>query len=844
MSKKKKVLVIGWDAADWQVINPLMEQGLMPTLKSFLAEAAFGNISTLDPPYSPMLWTSIATGKYAFDHGVLGFTELLPDGSGIRPISAHSRKVKAIWNILNQEGYKSNVVSWWPSNPVDNINGVMVSNFYQHAKTKFNEDWPLVEGTVNSDLHREMLAELRVHPGELSEAHLTPFLPNLKDLDLENDKTLFSTMKILAHAASVHNATTYLMEETEWDFMAVYHDAIDHMCHLAMKYRAPKLEGIADKDFENYRHLVDGMYRFHDMMLERTLSLIDDDTYVVIVSDHGFRSDHSRMVKIPMGPATPAIEHRPYGILAIKGPGIKKGEKIFGATVLDITPTLLHIMGLPVGNDMAGNVLTGALSQFTTPDYIDSWEKVEGNHGMVKQDAKNDPEAERQAMQQLIDLGYVDKEEKSLEQRILITRRETAMNLARTYIHAGYKRKAIPVLEEVVAEKPHKYSELLLLSLYAELGELTKADELLKVCKEKYPKSTNLAFSEAILQWQRGHTRNAVALFNTLMQQRPTPELYLQIAKTYNASGYHEEAKEVAQKGIQLDTEDAFLNHQLGVALLRLGEYEKALEQFFKVIEIHYYFPKAHHYIGEALYQLGLYQNAAEAWELSASMAPRDAMTRKWLVKVYAENLNMPERAAFHQEKLPDQSKEIIVVSGLPRSGTSMMMRMLKSAGIPILVDEKREADDNNPHGYFEYEPVKNLANDATWVPKAEGKTVKIIAQLLPYLPSKHRYKIIFMNREISEVLISQQLMLGRTREQAIRNYPFKLAQTYYDQLDRVRQWADAQPNLDILEVSYADAHNHPVETAKKVIAFLDRELDAEQMAKAVDKSLYRNQTV
>lgn len=841
--KKKKVLVIGWDAADWQVINPLMEQGLMPTLKKFLSESSYGNIATLDPPYSPMLWTSIATGKHAFDHGVLGFTELLPDGSGIRPISAHSRKVKAVWNILNQESYKSNVVAWWPSNPVDDINGVMVSNFYQNAKTKMEEEWPLVEGTVNDPAHRDALAELRVHPGELTEAHIAPFIPNLKNLDLEKDKPLLNVIKILAHASSVHNATTYLLEETEWDFMAVYHDAIDHACHLAMKYRAPKLDTIKEEDFENYRHIVDGMYRFHDMMLERTLSLIDDDTYVMLLSDHGFRSDHTRIPKIPMGPATPAIEHRPYGIVAMRGPGIKKGQQIFGASLLDITPTILHLYGLPIGKDMAGNVLANAFIEPPKSTYIDSWEKVAGNDGMVTKDAVVDPEAQEQAMQQLIELGYVDKREKSLSKRIEITVRESQMNLARSYIHAGQKRKAVPVMEEVVESNPHKYSHLLLLSLYNQLGELTKADELLQVCKEKYPESTNLKFEEAMLLWQCGKTGPATKLFNELIETRPTSELFQQIGKAYNANGFYDSAKEMLLRGLELEVEDTYLNHQLGFALLRLGEYERALEQFFKVIETHYHFPKAHHFIGEALYHLGLYEHAAQAWELAAAMAPKDQQTRKWLIKVYDEHLHLSDKAMEHESVLPDPAKEIIVVSGLPRSGTSMMMRMLSSAGIAILADEQRDADNNNPHGYFEYEPVKKLAMDASWMPEAEGKSVKIIAQLLPYLPLKHRYKIIFMEREISEVLISQQLMLGKTREQAIRNYPFKLAQTYFNQIERVKQWIDNQPQIDFLSVNYADAHRNPRETALKVISFLERDLDADQMMGAIDKKLYRNQT-
>ena len=101
----------------------------MPSLKKFLSEGVRGNIATLDPPLSPMLWTSIATGKRAYDHGILGFVEPDPNGIDVRSVNSTSRKVKAIWNILNQEGFKSNITAWWPSFPVENSNGNMVCNF-------------------------------------------------------------------------------------------------------------------------------------------------------------------------------------------------------------------------------------------------------------------------------------------------------------------------------------------------------------------------------------------------------------------------------------------------------------------------------------------------------------------------------------------------------------------------------------------------------------------------------------------------------------------------------------------------------------------------------------------
>jgi len=842
MSKKKKVLLIGWDAADWQIIDELMAKGLMPTLKKFLSESSYGNIATLDPPYSPMLWTTMATGKHAFDHGVHGFTEILPDGSGIRPISAHSRKVKAIWNILNQEGYKSNVVAWWPSNPVEDINGVMVSNFYQHARTKYGDEWPLLDGTINKEEHREALAELRVHPQELTSAHLQPFIPNLKNLKPEEDKILASTAKILAHCSSVHNATTYLLEETEWDFMAVYHDAIDHICHLGMKYRAPKLEGIKDEDFENYRDLVDSIYRFHDMMLDRTLDLIDDETYVMIVSDHGFRSDHTRMVQIPKGPATPALEHRPYGMVALRGPGIKSGEKIFGASVLDVTPTLLQLMDLPIGEDMAGHVLTNIFEDTPKLRTIPSWESKKGNAAMLSDNVVTDPVAEEQAMEQLIELGYVEKQDENLTKRMAVTRREASMNLARSYIHAGKKAKALPILEEVVAENPHKPSRYMLISSYLGAGELKKAEALIKECKGIYENSINLDYYEALLLWQRGKRKKATEIFETVAREKPSTEVLLEIGRAYNAQGMHKKAQSFLEQALTHGQEDAIVHHQLGVALYRQNELEAALDNFFKAVEIFYHFPKAHAFIGEILHKMGLYENAAEALELAATMGPGDANTRKWLVKIYTENLNQPEKAKTHIDALPDKSKEIVVVSGLPRSGTSMMMQILEKGGIGPLTDNERVADNSNPHGYYEYEAVKNMANDISWMKNAEGKAVKIIAQLLPYLPNKHRYKIILMDREISEVLISQQIMLGKTREQAIKNYPFKMAQIFFEQIEKVHKWVELQPNVELLVIKYHEAIENPEDTANKVAKFLDRDMDLQNMLKAIDKKLYRNQ--
>jgi len=262
-----KVLVIGWDAADWKVVSALVDQGKMPHTAKLIERGVMGDLATLHPVLSPMLWTSIATGKRPYKHGILGFSEPTPDGGGIQPVSQLSRKTKAIWNILNQSGYRSHVIGWWPSHPVEPVNGVMVSNHFHTAVGPPEQPWPLAPGMVHPRRLEETLAALRLNPNELVPEQVLPFVPRAREIDQDKDRRLASVMKILAECASVHAAATWAMEHEPWDFMGVYYDAIDHFCHGFMKYHPPRRPHIPERDYELYHGVVEAAYRFHDMML-------------------------------------------------------------------------------------------------------------------------------------------------------------------------------------------------------------------------------------------------------------------------------------------------------------------------------------------------------------------------------------------------------------------------------------------------------------------------------------------------------------------------------------------------------------------------------------------------
>jgi hypothetical protein len=182
---------------------------------------------------------------------------------------------------------------------------------------------------------------------------------------------------------------------------------------------------------------------------------------------------------------------------------------------------------------------------------------------------------------------------------------------------------------------------------------------------------------------------------------------------------------------------------------------------------------------------------------------------------------------------------EIIIVSGLPRSGTSLMMQMLDNGGVEVVTDNIRTADTDNPRGYYELEKVKRLKQDASWLPQTRGKAFKMVSQLLYDLPPGKSYRIIFMERDLDEVLVSQEKMLQRLGRRAAPREEMK--RSYALHLARLHDWLGRQPHMQVLCVSYNDLLERPELQAERVSRFLDGRASAERMAGSVDPSLYRN---
>jgi len=183
----------------------------------------------------------------------------------------------------------------------------------------------------------------------------------------------------------------------------------------------------------------------------------------------------------------------------------------------------------------------------------------------------------------------------------------------------------------------------------------------------------------------------------------------------------------------------------------------------------------------------------------------------------------------------------VTIVSGLPRSGTSLMMQMLAAGGMEVLTDGQRAADQHNPRGYFELEAVKHTRGDSSWLAQAQGKVVKVVHLLLPHLPVDREYRVIFMQRDLTEVIASQRAML-QTQGRPAANLPdSNLAEIFGKQLAQVDQWLVRNPNFRVLHLQHRNVIEMPLTVAQQIADFLGGALGPGRMAAAVEPSLYRH---
>lgn len=366
----ERILLIGLDGADWQIIDALIAEGRLPNLARLKRTGAHTSLRSEPPMLSPLLWTSIATGKPAAEHGIIDFLVADPKTGRKVPITSAHRKVRALWNITSQAGLSTHVVAWWATWPAEEIAGSMVSDRLAYSLFAYRDRPEDRMGLVWPPELIDRVAALRVTQDAISLADVRSFAPFTRE-EFEDARRPVSggggyanplnhLVRILASARTYHAVALDRARSGRFGLLAVYYQGIDEVCHRYAQFIPPRLPWVDQTAFDKLKGVVHRFYDVQDAMIGELLQAAGDGVLVMVVSDHGFlsrsdRPDHPPDIELKAG-----VWHREYGIFLLNGPGVRPGT-LEPAGLYDVMPTLLWLAGLPVADDMRGRPVLAAM---------------------------------------------------------------------------------------------------------------------------------------------------------------------------------------------------------------------------------------------------------------------------------------------------------------------------------------------------------------------------------------------------------------------------------------------------------------------------------------------------
>lgn len=404
-SVSPKVVLIGIDGLDWNVADPLLREGKLPNLARIIEGGVRADFQSLEYGIkSPIIWTTIATGKGPQKHGIADYLE---DTEDAPLFNSNGWRARAVWDILGEAGYTVGVINWMVSWPAQPVNGYNVSD--RIVFTEGDGFDPIERTTYPEELLEELEPHQRAVAGIPDDeiAHLlngdvwrTGEVPIVTD-------GAYTVRVVYANDQTVVNVADYLLESREQpDFFAVYLNGADVSSHYFWGPMDPSTVDLymPDELIETFKDVIPRYYQRMDAVVGEILDRVDDDSTIIVCSDHGFRGP----VRTPQGLKLGIWMHRPVGVFAAWGPGIVPSSGQIDASVFDITPTLLALFGEPVGRDMDGFVLTKMLD----PDllaaspvtYVDTYERP----GEERAEEPMASPVDDEIKERLKSIGYID----------------------------------------------------------------------------------------------------------------------------------------------------------------------------------------------------------------------------------------------------------------------------------------------------------------------------------------------------------------------------------------------------------------------------------------------------
>jgi Tfp pilus assembly protein PilF len=546
----RRLIIVGVDGGDWMNLRPLIDAGKLPNFAKLVHDGASGPLRSEEPMLSPLLWTTMATGRLPEQHGVLNFTTVDPKTGARAPVSRHDRKVDAFWNMLGDYNHSVDVIGWLATDPAETVDGVMITDKFGYLAYIPEDTGKAEDASVYPASRREEFAALVTHADAVKDDELQRFVHLSHDELTKHRNTtdpndpVNNLLHLYASTLTYAKLAEHLLQQDHPDVLAVYFEWVDAVSHLFMLHSPPRLPDVPQAEYDRYKDAIEQAYIFQDEILGGIMSRLDDRTVLMVISDHGFKSGAARLKNRPeIWAGNAALWHRPDGIVAFYGAGVKKGAAIDGASIRGVTPTVLALMGLPKADDMPGQPIASAFDESVTktfsPEHVATLDRKRENNGANTASGANEA-----TMKKLEALGYLAADNP-----------DALHNLGQRYQQKGEYQKAIENYRKAIAMRPTFYNAYNnLATCYGELKMYPEAIDALEECIKLKPDDYFAMSNLAVVMMNTGKPDEALRFAKQAVDTEPA---YVNGHVTYGAmlamSKRYDEAEKQFNEALRLD---------------------------------------------------------------------------------------------------------------------------------------------------------------------------------------------------------------------------------------------------------------------------------------------------
>jgi predicted AlkP superfamily phosphohydrolase/phosphomutase/Flp pilus assembly protein TadD len=623
-----RVLVLGLDGTDPRAVDLLISEGKMPNFTKLRSEGAYGRLRSQKPLLSPVIWTTIATGKSPEEHGIGHFVAVDEDTGEQLPATSDMRKVKAVWNVATEKDKKVAVVGWWATWPPEEINDHTAYHFLFEEGATGGPGQQV--NTYPPDLQQKLASMIRrpvdIRYDELArfvdvspEAFAAPF--NFED-DLSHFKWAYAT------ANSYRDIGLQIWREQKPDLEMVYIEGVDSTSHLfGHLFRAGELGGELATQQRHYGHAVEEMYAFADELVGQFMNAMDDDTTLVVLSDHGFDLGqlHDDPSKTRDLRRVSERFHNIEGIVYLYGAGVKPRSRLDQPTILDIAPTVLALLGVEPAEDMPGRVLAEAFSDDLVDTRIASYEP--GGGGGARR-ASRDTATDQAQLEHLRSLGYLGGQGGAGEASGHHRSPQGDRNLAAMHFESGRYAEAEALYRDLITREPTDAS--LHTSLAGVLGAQERYEEAeaeLNKALEITPLNPEAFHNLAVIAQRKGDNDRAIELYRSALRANPGYE------PSANALRQLTGTAELRPPRSSQEMQAAGIAEAASMAAKR-GSYDQALKLLDQAESMAPELPLIFQYRANVAYLMGDKKAAIAALERAIQLEPDNILYRENLKRL------------------------------------------------------------------------------------------------------------------------------------------------------------------------------------------------------------------